>query len=332
MEEHPIIAEQRLVWEQLTLSYEKGRMSHAYLFEGTDHSRLREIAILYTQLLLCQQATSHIPCGNCSNCRRVKEGNHPNVLTLVRETTQIRKEQIDELIRQMSQKGFEKGKKVYMIEEADRMNLSAANALLKFLEEPAGDVVAILMTEAPAKMLPTIQSRCQKISFVPPTREHFAEHLQNIHGLTPSMAATLAMLTLDEQEAITLLEDQFKERRALVLDFMKVIETNSQEALLFVYQQWLPLMKEREDVERGLDLLLYIYRDIVTVKAGRSTMLAYPDQREQFEQYALRFTYAQLSERMDRILQAKQFIDSNMNRTLLVEQLVLNMQEGFTFV
>ncbi len=332
MKVEDIITHQLPVWEQLMTSYKKGRMSHAYLFEGSDRSSVKALAVVYTQLLLCERPEVDRPCGVCRNCERIVHSNHPNVLTVKRETTQIRKEQIDHVIRQMSQKGFERGKKVYIIEEADRLNLSAANALLKFLEEPLGDVTAILLTESPAAILPTIQSRCQRMTLIPPTRELFCQHLEQSYEMTHSMASTLAMLTVSEEEALQLLDEQFKEKRALVLEFMEVIERNPQEALLFVQQKWLTYMKEREDVEYGLDLLLYIYRDIVTVKAGRSSMLAYPDYRDTFEQYALQFTYAQLSQRMDAILQAKQYMHSNMNRTLLIEQLVLNMQEGFTFV
>ena len=92
------------------------------------------------------------------------------------------------------------------------------------------------------------------------------------------------------------------------------------------------LFKEKEETERGLDLLLYAYRDIVAFKAGLQSVPAFPDQQEFFKGLAMKMTYSQLSANMEAILQAKKQLHGNMNRTLLMEQLVLNMQEGLLVV
>ena len=81
------------------------------------------------------------------------------------------------LIFNMTKKGYEAGRKIYIVSSADRMNVAAANTLLKFLEEPEGDVTAILLTDSYQSILPTIQSRCQRISFLPPSREMMIEKL-----------------------------------------------------------------------------------------------------------------------------------------------------------
>ncbi|MBO1915124.1 DNA polymerase III subunit delta', partial [Microvirga sp. 3-52] len=96
---------------------------------------------------------------NCNSCRRVSNGNHPNVTITRPDGQQIKKEQIDELIMEMKKKGYEQGRKIYIVSRADRMNSSSANTLLKFLEEPDGDVTAILLTDSYQSMLPTIRSR-----------------------------------------------------------------------------------------------------------------------------------------------------------------------------
>ena len=83
----------------------------------------------------------------------------------------IKKEQMSALIFNMTKKGYEAGRKIYIISKADRMNVAAANTLLKFLEEPEGEVTAILLTDSYQSILPTIQSRCQRITFLPPSRE-----------------------------------------------------------------------------------------------------------------------------------------------------------------
>ena len=107
-----------------------------------------------------------VPCETCNSCRRVTSSNHPNV-TLIRPDGQdIKKEQMSNLVYSMTKKGYEAGRKIYIISRADRMNVAAANTLLKFLEEPEGDVTAILLTDSYQSILPTIQSRCQRLSFL----------------------------------------------------------------------------------------------------------------------------------------------------------------------
>ena len=85
--------------------------------------------------------------NNVENCKRISSGNHPDVHLIERDGLSIKKEQIKSLQEEFSKKSVEANRKVYMIADADKMSVGAANSLLKFLEEPAADTVAILMTE-----------------------------------------------------------------------------------------------------------------------------------------------------------------------------------------
>ena len=290
------------------------------------------IALHFAKLLLCKEPQKNVPCETCSSCRRVTSGNHPNI-TLIRPDGQnIKKEQMSDLIFKMTRKGYEPGRKIYIVTAADRMHVAAANTLLKFLEEPEGDVTAILLTNSYQSLLPTIQSRCQRISFLPPSREAMIAELEE-KGITMSMAATATMVTATVSEAFELASgDQFANIRKTVLKLVEASNSSVQDALLFIQTDWIQVLKEKEEVDRGLDLLLYVYRDIVAIKAGLNTTPAYPDQKELFEGLAMRMTYSRLSAIMETVLQSKRQLHSNMNRTLLMEQLVLNMQEGLLVV
>ena len=85
-------------------------------------------------------------------------------------------------------------------------------------------------------------------------------------------------------------------------------------------------------MELALDLLLFAYRDIVAIKANQQAKCTYPDMYQRFNDMALVLTYEKLSRQMQSILQARTNLNRNMNRTLLMEQLMLNLQEGYTFV
>ena len=324
--------EQKVVMKRLSASFENGRIGHAYLFDGERGTGKEAIALYFAKLLLCEGPENAVPCETCHSCRRVTSNNHPNITMIRPDGQDIKKEQMSALIFNMTKKGYEAGRKIYIISKADRMNVAAANTLLKFLEEPEGEVTAILLTEAYQAILPTIQSRCQRITFHPPSRERMIEKLVE-QGVTTSMAATVTMVTADPEEAFQLAnDDQFAHMRKTVLKLVEASDLHVQEALLFIQSDWTVLFKEKEETERGLDLLLYAYRDIVAYKAGLQSVPAFPDQQEFLSGLSMKRTYSRLSANMESVLQAKKQLHGNMNRTLLMEQLVLNMQEGLLVV
>lgn len=330
--EERILREQKSVIQRLSMSYRHRRIGHAYLFDGERGTGKEAIALFFAKLLLCESPQHDVPCETCTSCRRVTSGNHPNVSMIRPDGQEIKKEQMVQLIYQMNKKGFEPGRKIYIITRADRMNMAASNTLLKFLEEPEGEVTAILLAESYQAVLPTIQSRCQRISFLPPSREARIEELV-AKGVTTSMAATVTMLTANHDEAFQLAEDvQFAQMRKTVLKLIEASNQHVHEALLFIQTDWLPLFKEKVETERGLDLLLFALQDIVAYKARLSTTPTFPDYKTLLENISMKKTYSQLSAAMEVVLQSKKQLHGNMNRTLLMEQVVLNMQEGLMLV
>ncbi|KGR89170.1 DNA polymerase III subunit delta' [Ureibacillus massiliensis 4400831 = CIP 108448 = CCUG 49529] len=323
---------QPVVIKQLQVLYEKNRIAHAYIFEGAKGTGKKNIAMFFVKLLVCQNVSENVPCETCRNCKRVDSGNYPNLLQIEPDGQYIKIDQIRELIGEMTRTGFEEGRKFYIIHHADRLNTSSSNTLLKFLEEPEGEVTAILLTENYQSILPTIQSRCQHIKFSPVPREILMTTLQE-QGISLSMASTVSQVTNNLETAIFLAKDeQFAHVRRTVLKLVEAIKKNVHEALFIVYEDWLPSFKEKSDMELALDLLLFAYRDIVTVKSDSKSALVYPDMLASFRELALHSTFDQLSKQMQAILQTRQNLQRNMNRTLMMEQLMLNLQEGYTFV
>lgn len=323
---------QPIVMRQLQMIFEKGRVGHAYIFEGEKGTGKKEMAKFFIKLMLCLNPSKNVPCETCRNCKRVESGNHPNVLQIEPDGQFIKVEQIRDLISKMTKTGFEEGRKFYVIHHADKMNNSASNTLLKFLEEPDGQVTAILLTEQYQSILPTIQSRCQHIKFSSIPKEFLIQQLQR-HGVTFSLASTVSQLTNSLEKALELVQDeQFALARKTVLKLIQTVRKNVNEALLMVYDEWFQNLKEKSDFELILDLLLLAYRDIVAIKANPDSSCTYPDMVDTWKEMALSSTFEQLSNQMQAILEARQNIGRNMNRTLLMEQLMLKLQEGYSFV
>ena len=182
-----------------------GDPSHAYLFQGPPGSGKRTVARALATALLSEGAdgTALDPAGVAT---RVERRSHPD-LTWGRPTGGIRrKEDVDEAVVQaVSRRPFEARRRVFVLESAHAMNDTAANRLLKTLEEPPDYVVLVLLSERPGELLTTIRSRCQIVRFDPLPEDDLTGRLQRDHGVDALTARACARLGLgDAQLARTL--------------------------------------------------------------------------------------------------------------------------------
>ncbi len=153
---------QQELWRQLP----QQRLPHAILLTGQAHSGLEQLARALAARLVCTEIESENSraCAECRNCKLLAAGSHPDVfsLDLVEDSKVIKVDQIRNFVQQVSLTPGIAKRKVAIVWPAEKMNLAAANALLKTLEEPAGDTHIILASSEPASLLATIRSRCQK--------------------------------------------------------------------------------------------------------------------------------------------------------------------------
>lgn len=147
------------VVELLKRALKSDRVSHAYMFYG-EGSLKRELALRFAQALFCK-AVEDDACGECHDCRKVEKLTHPDVKLLKPEGAVFKISQVRELRSEVSLRPYEGGRRVFILEECEKMNLPAANALLKVLEEPPPWTVLILLISHPSSLPPTVSSRCQ---------------------------------------------------------------------------------------------------------------------------------------------------------------------------
>ncbi len=178
--------------EQLMRSAQAGRIVHALLLTGPHGTGKHTAAGLLTRAALCTGAGRR-PCGVCPACRKCLDGVHPDVHIVSPEKNLIRVDAIRALVDAMGMTAYEGGKKIAVIERADLMNESAQNALLKTLENPVGDAMFFLLTEAPGALLPTIVSRCLNVRFACLSEADCAAALK-ARGIAPERAKLLAEL------------------------------------------------------------------------------------------------------------------------------------------
>lgn len=144
------------------------RMPHAVLFIGQKGTHKAKTADLLSRALLCQHVTSQgEPCGHCHSCQLSVGRTHPNVLWIEpeKEGAAIKVDQIREVGEFINQTSFQGEYRVVIIHPADNMNINAANALLKTLEEPSSGALLILISDQNGHLPATILSRCQRVVF-----------------------------------------------------------------------------------------------------------------------------------------------------------------------
>ena len=153
-----ILPWQASLWKQLAT---RKQHAHAYLLHGSQGIGKRALAEHLMALLLCQKPEAQA-CGQCKACHLLAAGTHPDHYVLEPEEADkpIKIDQVRELVDFVAKTAQLGGRKVVLLEPAEAMNLNAANALLKSLEEPSGNTVLLLISHQPSRLLPTIRSRC----------------------------------------------------------------------------------------------------------------------------------------------------------------------------
>ena len=173
--------------------FETGRLAHATLLSGESGIGKRTFARLLSQGLLCESEGDR-PCGKCRPCRRFLARTHPDALfvePLPREKS-IKIDSLREMIDALSRHSLEGGKRVVLMENAERMTAQAQNCLLKTLEETDGDTYFILTTDTETALLPTVRSRCRVVRMQPWTRDRIEKTLRE-RGVEEKRARALSL-------------------------------------------------------------------------------------------------------------------------------------------
>ncbi|MDQ0273121.1 DNA polymerase III subunit delta' [Cytobacillus purgationiresistens] len=324
---------QPVVLKMFKNSLSKNRLAHAYLFEGMKGTGKKGASLLLAKSIFClSPIDGYVSCETCLNCKRINHNNHPDVHMIEPDGQSIKKQQIRALQEEFSKTGVESNKKVYVIVHADRMTVNAANSLLKFLEEPHAETTAILITEQSQRMLPTILSRCQSITFKPLSVEIFIEQLK-VNGVNEEMAAILARITHNLDEALAYSgDDWFVQAQKIVLKLYEVLKKNPLQAMVTLQEEWFPHFKEKDQLDLGLDILLLLLKDLLYIQLGKGEQMAFVMERNRLEPYSLQSSSRKLTDQITAVLESKRKLQANMNPQLLMEQLVLKMQEGSSFV
>lgn len=312
---------QQGLWQQLS---SRPRHAHAYLLHGPAGIGKRVLAENLVHLLLCQRPEGGKACGQCKACQLLAAGTHPDFFLLEPEEAEkpIRVDQVRELVEFVVQTAQLGGRKVVLLEPAEAMNLNAANALLKSLEEPSGDTVLLLISHQPSRLLPTIKSRCVQQACPQPTAEQARVWLASALPDEPSEALD-ELLVLAGGSPLTALRLQgqgVREQRAQVVEGVKKL-LKQQVAPGQLAESWngvpLPLLF---DWFCDWSLLILRYQ-----LARDEDGLGLADMRKVVQYLAEKSTQPKVLAMQDWLLLQRQKVlnKANLNRALLLEALLV---------
>ena len=316
------------VLQLLENSINKDRLSHAYLFEGERGTKKFEMAQYFAMRLLCRDENK--PCGECKNCRRIKHGTHPNVLVVEPTNGTIRKQQIVDLQIEFSKTSIEPGPKIYIIKEIDTINLSAANSLLKFLEEPHPGVHAILTTSNINRILPTIISRSQVVQFQSlPKKVVFEELVEE--GYSPEMSHIISNITSSTKEAFDIASNEFFiDVVNIVKDIFRIIKTKEEPLVIYFNENSSIIYQDKETNDLFLKSLIIYQKDIIDYQTGDMNNIAFTEEINTINTIARDKTKNRLIEELESMLTLQSHMRSYINTRLAYDNLLLTLERNVT--
>lgn len=309
------------LWQHLA---GRPRHAHAYLLHGPAGIGKRALAERLMARLLCQQPAGDDACGQCKSCFLLAAGTHPDNYVLEPEEVDkaIRVDQVRDLVDFVVQTAQLGGRKVVLLEPAESMNLNAANALLKSLEEPSGDTVLLLISHQPSRLLPTIKSRCVQQACPLPGE---AESLAWLARALPDSDATtrsdlLALAGGSPLTALRLHGQGVLEQRAQVVEGVKKL-IKQQVGVSQLAEGWnaVPLVLLFDWFCDWAQLMLRY--QLTQDEAG----LGLADMRKVVQYLADKSSQAKVLAMQEWLLQQRQKVlgKANLNRVLLLEALLV---------
>lgn len=318
-----------MVKEHMKRAIEYRKVSHAYILSGESGMGRKTLAKAFAMTLLCERSNTE-PCMKCHSCKQILSGNHPDVIWVQHEkANSIGVDDIREQINDTIMiKPYSSSRKIYIMDEAEKMTIQAQNALLKTIEEPPSYALIILITINEEAFLPTILSRCIQLKLKPLKDHIVSEYLIETMQIPENKAEIYAAFSrgnlgkaiylasseefqLLYKEALNLLKNVKEMDIAMLLDYIKKIQ------------------EDKLDLDECLDFMQLWYRDILMFKVTRDmNLLIFKDEYFTVSSLCQKSSYEGLETILTAIEKAKIRLRANVNTDLALELMLLTMKEN----
>lgn len=316
---------QLIAYKMITNSITKNKISHAYLIETNGYPKKMDFAIAFAKYLLCpKHYKNYEKCQDCTLCHRIDTNNFTELKIIEPDGLWIKKEQLEQLQQEFSKKSIESEQKIYIINGAEKLNLAAANSILKFLEEPEPNIIAILLTDNIYQLLDTIISRCQIISLKKVMLTEYVENDNIKKDFVFKIASKEA--TTEEELQNMLLDEQYRIQIEKAIQFVNLYEKSKKELIVDTNQIWHNIFKEKTQIIFGLDNMILYYKDILNMKLNRKIEI-FDEYFEEIRVFSEKMTISEICNKIQVLIQAKENVKYNANNNLLIDKMILDLEE-----
>ena len=325
--------QQSIAFLQSAVTHE--RLAHAYLFHGEDAVGKRLTAVRLAQALNCErppETQGLDSCGSCRSCRQIEARTHPDFFIIEPDpeqaTRQIKIEQVREIEHQIMYRPLIGERKICLIDDADRMTIGAANALLKTLEEPPAHSLFLVISSRPAALPATIRSRCQALRFTTPARTQVEAALILKRELPPADARFLAIVSEGRiGEALTA---DVKDTLARQQELVSLVQPQSLQSIASILSSAETIAK----ADRGQDILAWLarwIRDLVLLQIeGDRDQILNLDDLATLEAYARKADTDALLDLLHEIELTEQRATRHLNLHMALEVILLRLRDAVT--
>ena len=313
---------QQQQWQRIDELFQNKKLPHALLLAGPGGVGKQRFALALAQYLMCESPKQGMACGECRQCGFNLAGTHPDLQWMAPEekSRHIKIDQVRALVEFLGQTAQQAGYKICVLSPAEAMNINAANALLKSLEEPTSNTLLLLLTDSPSRLLPTIRSRCQRVNFPLPPKQESQVWLNTYVPSQPVVDELLHEAAGRPLTALELFENDGLERlRQLNKEYLALV--SGQLSALSLAEKWLD-----HDLA---EVLTWLSRRLTHIIAG--TVAGAAGIGEDWRQVAERVNAQSLFSLLDRVNQLINNLHTggNPNHQLVLEELLLESCDKF---
>ena len=305
---------QMIAYKMLYNSVKKNKASHAYLFETRGYSKSLDFAISFAKYLLCPN--HHInkeESKDCLICNQIDLGTFSELKIIEADGNWIKKEQLLDLKEEFKKKSLNSDKKVYIINNAEKLNPSSSNSLLKFLEEPEDNIVAILITNNKYQLLDTILSRCQIITL-------------NNTIVANDTLEIIANILYNEEDKIKEYIGNIENLEKIdnIIRFVMYYEKNGFIKTYTNIQKLLKTYKYEKD--EIFEIIIQFYKDVLNYKMNRKIEV-YKNKEKDLKMVSENNDIDKLVAKISLYIKIKENIKYNMNSNLILDKLLIGLGE-----
>ncbi|MGI1827082.1 DNA polymerase III subunit delta' [Ligilactobacillus salivarius] len=303
----------------------ENKLVHAYLLSGAEGTGKIELAKWIAKGIFCLNSQNGVPCLKCSECNRIENNNHPDVVTIMPDGLSIKVEQIRYLKSEFNKSGVESDRKVFIIQDAQKMSIGAANSLLKFLEEPSGNITAFLLTSEPQKLLPTIISRCQEVEMQQLTSGQLEQELisESISEKNSHILANLAQSVVEAKKIND--NENFDKILATVNNWYRKLLRKDLLSFVMIQSKIIGLIQNKEDQNLVLQVIILTVRDTVLERFGLTEEIVFKENIDFIQQNTAQITNDKLVNGLNLVVESNRKLASNISMQNMLETLTLNL-------